>query len=243
MAGAKKSPTKEARSTAKTATAKKATTKKAAVKKAPPKKAAVKKAAVKKASAKKTVVKNGALPKKPRATAIVMVDVSGSVGGQRERLRSDVVALERALAKHYQNLTLRFIAYDFEARDVDLESVISEQGLGTQMSIGYAHCANVVETTEGDVFVLHVSDGDNWSLEDTETALDTLSARILPRICHFVYGQLVADLGDGSHFAELEQRFGTTPSVSLVKISKGGEAAALLSARLKANPADVSAPA
>jgi uncharacterized sporulation protein YeaH/YhbH (DUF444 family) len=245
MAGAKKSPAKKARSAAKRASPKKAPAKKAPAKKAPAKKAPAKKAPAKKAPSEKPPIETAppaaAPAKKPSATAIVMVDVSGSVGGQRERLRADVAGLERALARHYRQLSVRFIAYDFEARDVDLESVIAEQGLGTQMSIGYAHCASVVDAAAGDVFVLHVSDGDNWSLEDTQTALELLSARILPRVKQFVYGQLVSELGDGAHYGALEQRFGNAPNVSLVRIAAGGEAASALAERLKASPADASA--
>jgi hypothetical protein len=194
-------------------------TKKPVAKKAVARKAVAKKAVAKKAAAKvseRPAARVSARPsarskapfaqKRPNALVVVLVDVSGSSGGGRSRLKVDVAAIEQMLARSYEQSEVRFVSYDFEAREVELDDALAEQGFGAQMSVGYAYCAKLVAAAEGEVLVVHFSDGDSWSDEDTAAAMDALEAGIVPRVKGFVYGQFLTETGEGPHLAELERR-------------------------------------
>lgn len=129
-----------------------------------------------------------------RGVIIFIADVSASMDAKKKTLMRRTANLYRALLKrHYPHLEWRFIAHDTVAAEVDEEVFFRlRQGGGTKISSGYHYCQRMVETDyaeeDWNIFVVHYSDGENWSEEDTGTSLRIVTG-LLPVLRSFAFVQ------------------------------------------------------
>lgn len=147
------------------------------------------------------------------AVIIYMMDVSGSMGEeQKEIVRIESFWIDAWLTKQYKGLESRFIIHDATAREVDRETFFhTRESGGTMISTAYKLCAQILDNDypadEWNIYPFQFSDGDNWSLDDTNTCLEILRNRILPRANMFAYGQVESPYGSGQFIKDLQKHF------------------------------------
>ena len=77
------------------------------------------------------------------------------------------------------------------------------------ISTAYKLCAKMIEDdfppSEWNIYLFHFSDGDNWSVDDTEQCIDLLKTQILPKVNLFCYGQVESPYGSGQFIKDLER--------------------------------------
>jgi uncharacterized sporulation protein YeaH/YhbH (DUF444 family) len=150
---------------------------------------------------------------KPDHAALIlyMMDVSGSMGReQKEIVRLVSFWIDTWLRSQYQSLEMRYVVHDAVAKEVDQDTFyrLRESG-GTKISSAYALAADVVERqfppSEWNIYLLHFSDGDNWSGRDTEKCMQILRDRLLPSCNLFCYGQVKSAYGSGQFKKDVDQ--------------------------------------
>jgi len=149
----------------------------------------------------------------PVANAVIvyMMDVSGSMGDeQKEIVRIESFWIDTWLQRQYKGLETRFIIHDAVAREVDRETFFStrESG-GTMISSAYKLCSQIVDadypTSQWNIYPLHFSDGDNWSVDDTLLCVEILKTKLLPVSNVFCYGQVESPYGSGQFIKDLKE--------------------------------------
>jgi uncharacterized sporulation protein YeaH/YhbH (DUF444 family) len=167
----------------------------------------------------------------PQSNAVIiyMMDVSGSMGDeQKEIVRIESFWLDTWLRAQYKGLESRYIIHDATAKEVDQKTFFStrESG-GTMISSAYKLCAQLIEDefppTDWNIYPFHFSDGDNWSVDDTNTCVGLLKQKILPASNLFCYGQVESPYGSGQFLKDLEHHFPAEPRLATSEI-KGKEA-------------------
>jgi uncharacterized protein len=147
------------------------------------------------------------------AVIIYMMDVSGSMGDeQKEIVRIESFWIDAWLTKQYKGLESRFIIHDAVAREVDRETFFhTRESGGTMISTAYKLCAQILDNDypaeEWNIYPFHFSDGDNWSMDDTQTCVEILRNRLLPRSNMFAYGQVESPYGSGQFIKDLREHF------------------------------------
>jgi uncharacterized protein len=142
---------------------------------------------------------------KPRSRAVVFLamDVSGSMDVDRKRMaRLFFYWCVQFLRSRYDRTEIVFVAHTTEAREVTEEEFFSraESG-GTKVSSAF----EVIERAQRDrypaddwnVYVLHVSDGDNFAADNQRTL--ELIARLTQVSSLVGYLEVDPDGGSGSH--------------------------------------------
>src|SRR5512143_1348282 len=126
--------------------------------------------------------KSAPLPQS-NAVIIYMMDVSGSMGDeQKEIVRIESFWLDAWLTKQYKGLESRFIIHDAVAREVDRDTFFhTRESGGTMISSAYKLCAQIISADyppeEWNIYPFHLSDGDNWSMDDTLSCVDLLKTQ------------------------------------------------------------------
>lgn len=158
------------------------------------------------------------------ACIIYMMDVSGSMGEEQKSIaRITSFWINAWIRKHFKGLETRYIIHDTTAKEVSEEDFFrtAESG-GTQISSAYRLCADIMNeeypATEWNIYTFHFSDGDNWSHEDNEKALDIVRKEILPFVSQFAYGQIKSGYGSGDFYNVLQAGMGNEPGMCLSKI-------------------------
>ena len=107
------------------------------------------------------------------AVVIAIMDVSGSMDTDKKYLaRSMLFWMVEFLRKKYDNVEIRFIVHTTEARLVSEDDFFNrgENG-GTKCASGFKLANEIIEaeypSTEWNVYVQYLSDGDDWGPEDT----------------------------------------------------------------------------
>jgi sporulation protein YhbH len=165
--------------------------------------------------------------KKPETNAVIiyMMDVSGSMGDeQKEIVRIESFWLDTWLRSQYQGLDTRYIIHDAVAREVDRETFFhTRESGGTMISSAYKLCADIIAkdypVDEWNIYPFHFSDGDNWSLDDTDVCMNLLRDTILKASNTFCYGQVVSAYGSGQFIKDLREHFGEHDQVVLSEIA------------------------
>jgi uncharacterized sporulation protein YeaH/YhbH (DUF444 family) len=148
----------------------------------------------------------------PQAKAVILflMDVSGSMGAeQKEIARTLSFWINTWLTKQYQGIESRFIIHDSSAKEVDKETFFSttESG-GTMISSAYKLCCDIIDaeypSNEWNIYIIQISDGDNWSSGDTDECINILKTKLLPRINMFGYGQTISKYGSGQFMEDLK---------------------------------------
>ena len=151
------------------------------------------------------------------AVIIYMMDVSGSMGDeQKEIVRMESFWLDTWLRHQYRGLESRYIIHDATAREVDRHTFFhTRESGGTMISSAYKLAWEIVETDyapdDWNVYPFHFSDGDNWSVEDTNRCLALLREHLIPRSNVFCYGQVQSPYGYGQFIKDLRGAFGDQP--------------------------------
>ena len=159
-----------------------------------------------------------------QAVIIYMMDVSGSMGDeQKEIVRIESFWLDTWLRSQYQGIEARYIIHDATAREVDHHTFFhTRESGGTMISSAYNVCLDIMDTdypsSEWNIYPFHFSDGDNWSLDDTQQCLKLLSEEIIPRSNMFSYGQVDSPYGSGQFLKDLQAKFGDEDKVALSEI-------------------------
>ena len=73
-------------------------------------------------------------------------------------------------------------------------------------------------TESWNIYPFHFSDGDNWSVDDTNTCLKLLDEKIVPMANMFAYGQVESPYGSGQFIKDLRERFSDEERVVLSEI-------------------------
>jgi uncharacterized sporulation protein YeaH/YhbH (DUF444 family) len=153
---------------------------------------------------------------RPQSNAVIiyMMDVSGSMGDeQKEIVRVESFWIDTWLQTQYKGLESRYIIHDASARQVDRDVFFStrESG-GTMISSAYKLCNELIEREfdpdQWNVYAFHFSDGDNWSVDDTNECKRLLRDQLLPRLNQFGYGQVESPYGSGQFIKDLRSEFG-----------------------------------
>ncbi len=162
----------------------------------------------------------------PVANAVIvyMMDVSGSMGDeQKEIVRIESFWIDAWLTRQYKGLESRFIIHDATAREVDRDTFFrTRESGGTMISSAYKLCAKMLEdeypSDEWNVYPFHFSDGDNWSMDDTNTCMEILKKQLLPRSNLFAYGQVESPYGSGQFIKDLREHFKSDDRVVVSEI-------------------------
>ena len=162
---------------------------------------------------------------KPEAKAVIiyMMDVSGSMGQeQKDIVRMESFWLDAWLNKQYQGLETRFIIHDAVAKEVDRHTFFNtrESG-GTMISSAYTLCSGIIKAdypvSSWNIYVLHFSDGDNWSEEDNNKTIGIIQNDLLP-VCNMIgYGQVESAGGSGEFGPFLQE---SLPNEERIIVSK-----------------------
>ncbi|MCG8422439.1 MAG: DUF444 family protein [Proteobacteria bacterium] len=167
----------------------------------------------------------------PQSNAVIiyMMDVSGSMGDeQKEIVRIESFWLDTWLRSQYEGIESRYIIHDAMAKEVDRDTFFrTRESGGTMISSAYKLCARIIEEEyppdQWNIYPFHFSDGDNWSVDDTETCVDILRSHMLPVVNMFCYGQVESPYGSGQFIKDLTEHFGDHEKVITSEI-KGKEA-------------------
>lgn len=128
-----------------------------------------------------------------RATMILLMDVSGSMGEFEKMLaKKFFLLLYLFLHKAYKEVDVIFISHTQEAKEVtEQEFFYGQESGGTIVSSGLELVNNIIDEridlTTTNVYVSQASDGDNWS-EDEEISTSLLQ-QILEKVQYFAYIQ------------------------------------------------------
>jgi len=152
----------------------------------------------------------------PVANAVIlyMMDVSGSMGDeQKEIVRIESFWLDTWLRKQYEGVETRFIIHDAVAREVDRDTFFrTRESGGTMISSAYRLAAQIIEDdyppSQWNIYPFHFSDGDNWSVDDTNVCVGLLKDTLLPASNVFCYGQVESPYGSGQFIKDLNEHFG-----------------------------------
>lgn len=164
--------------------------------------------------------------KQPQANAVIlyMMDVSGSMGDeQKEIVRIESFWLNTWLKSQYHGLESRYIIHDATAKEVDEHTFFhTRESGGTMISSAYKLCLKIIEedypASDWNIYPFHFSDGDNWSVEDTNECLRILDQDIVPVSNLFCYGQVDSPYGSGQFIKDLRDRFDVNEKVTLSEI-------------------------
>ncbi len=146
------------------------------------------------------------------AVIIYMMDVSGSMGDeQKEIVRIESFWIDTWLQSQYDGLESRYIIHDATAKEVDRETFFrTRESGGTMISSAYKLCAKLIDDsynpTDWNVYPFHFSDGDNWSVDDTNLCIRLLKEKILPASNIFCYGQVESPYGSGQFLKDLRDK-------------------------------------
>ena len=90
------------------------------------------------------------------------------------------------------------------------------------ISSAYKLCNEIIAaeypSEEWNIYPFHFSDGDNWSMDDTDQCMKLLKESILPVTNIFCYGQVVSAYGSGQFIKDLRENFSGAESVVLSEI-------------------------
>ena len=158
------------------------------------------------------------------ACIIYMMDVSGSMGDeQKEIVRIESFWIDTWLQNQYKGIESVYIIHDAAAREVDSDTFFrTRESGGTMISSAYKLCKEIMVSRyppeQWNVYPFHFSDGDNWSVDDTEECLRLLREDIVPLVNMFGYGQVESPYGSGQFIKDLRQSIGEEENVVLSEI-------------------------
>lgn len=150
---------------------------------------------------------------KSNAVIIYMMDVSGSMGDeQKELVRIESFWIDTWIRSQYKGLEVRYIIHDATAREVDRETFFhTKESGGTIISSAFKLCSEIIQekypSTEWNIYPFHFSDGDNWSVDDTQVCINLLKDELLPASNIFCYGQVDSPYGSGHFLKSLKESF------------------------------------
>lgn len=138
-----------------------------------------------------------------KAAILLAMDVSGSMDADRKRMaRLFFYWCVQFLRRRYDQTEIAFVAHTTEAHEVDEQAFFgrAESG-GTRVSSAFATVGQIQRdrypADDWNVYVLHVSDGDNFSADNKRT-LELV--RGLTGVCSLVgYLEVGAQAGGGGH--------------------------------------------
>jgi hypothetical protein len=137
------------------------------------------------------------------AVIIYMMDVSGSMTqSKKEIVRLTAFWIDTWLRAQYDNVRVRYIIHDAEAREVDQHAFYhTRESGGTVISSAYTLCREIIlrdhSPEEWNIYPFHFSDGENWGREDDAKCARMLRDEILGWCNLFCYGQVKGSYGDG----------------------------------------------
>ena len=151
----------------------------------------------------------------PEAAAVIfyMMDVSGSMSdAQKEIVRIEAFWIDTWLRSQYQDLEVRYIIHDSDAKEVDKETFFhTRESGGTKISSAYKLCLNIIQEEydieEWNIYPFHFSDGDNWSVDDDDRCINILKDELIPISNMFCYGQVHGIYGYGEFLKVLTEAF------------------------------------
>jgi uncharacterized sporulation protein YeaH/YhbH (DUF444 family) len=158
------------------------------------------------------------------AVIIYMMDVSGSMGDeQKEIVRIESFWIDTWLRSQYEGIESVYIIHDATARQVDQDTFFrTRESGGTMISSAYKLCQEIIDAdyapSDWNIYPFHFSDGDNWSVDDTEECLRILKDGVLPQVNLFGYGQVESPYGSGQFIKDLREAFGDEDNVILSEI-------------------------
>jgi uncharacterized sporulation protein YeaH/YhbH (DUF444 family) len=163
---------------------------------------------------------------KPQAQAVIfyLMDVSGSMGDEQKTIvKIETFWINAWLKKHYPKLETRFIIHDAKAQEVDEKTFFNTQESGgTVISSAYDLTKQIIKSEyaldEWNIYMLHFSDGDNWSGDDTQKCIKMLNDEILKVVNLFGYGQVDSRHGSGGFINDLRKGLGSHEKVVLSSI-------------------------
>lgn len=164
------------------------------------------------------------------AVIIYMMDVSGSMGDeQKEIVRIESFWIDTWLQSQYDGLESRYVIHDATAKEVDRETFFrTRESGGTMISSAYKVCAKMIEDEyspqEWNIYPFHFSDGDNWSVDDTNLCVRLLQEQIMPASNIFCYGQVESPYGSGQFIKDLHEKIGKAEEKLITSEIKGREA-------------------
>jgi hypothetical protein len=152
----------------------------------------------------------------PQSNAVIlyMMDVSGSMGDeQKEIVRIESFWIDTWLRSQYQGIESRYIIHDAMAKEVDRDTFFrTRESGGTMISSAYKLCARILDdeypAEQWNIYPFHFSDGDNWSVDDTQSCVEILRDKVLPVANLFCYGQVESPYGSGQFIKDLLEHFG-----------------------------------
>jgi uncharacterized sporulation protein YeaH/YhbH (DUF444 family) len=173
--------------------------------------------------------KEEAIPE-TNAVILYMMDVSGSMGDeQKEIVRIESFWIDTWLQSQYDGLESRYIIHDATAKEVDRNTFFTtrESG-GTMISSAYKLCTKMIEQEysplDWNIYPFHFSDGDNWSVDDTNLCVRLLKEEIMPASNIFCYGQVDSPYGSGQFIKDLKEKVGEEDETLITSEIKGRDA-------------------
>jgi len=152
------------------------------------------------------------------ACIIYMMDVSGSMTDeQKEIVRIEAFWIDTWIKAHYKGIERVYIIHDAVAQEVDEHTFYhTRESGGTKISSAYDLARNIIETryppADWNLYAFHFSDGDNWN-DDIPRCLDILSAKLLPMLNLFGYGQVESPYGSGEFYDYIHELVARHPNL------------------------------
>lgn len=152
--------------------------------------------------------KSPKLKPRPKTNAVIiyMIDVSGSMGDLEKSLaRNTAFWTDAWIDRQYKGTEKCYIIHDSTAKLVDREAFFStrESG-GTMISSAYQLAREQIATRfrpdEWNIYLFHFSDGENWSRQDNNKALQILKEDLLPYVN--LFGFVEVGGRDGGDFKD-----------------------------------------
>jgi uncharacterized protein len=151
----------------------------------------------------------------PESNAVIVLcmDVSGSMGDQqKEMVRVASFWIDTWLRSQYKNLDNVYVVHEAFAKEVDSHTFyhLRESG-GTRISAAYELIDSILESRfppdSWNTYLFHFSDGENGDSRDTETCMEILRDRLLPKLNLFCFGQVRSSYGGGRFKTDIEEAF------------------------------------
>ena|GEM_PF-5689873 len=111
---------------------------------------------------------------KDNAVFILMMDNSGSMGSYERYMAKAMVTWSRLLlGDRYNKVKMEYIVHNTKAESVSEDAFLnSTESGGTIASSTYVRCLEIINSTDyknKDIYVMHISDGDNLTSDNSRT--------------------------------------------------------------------------
>lgn len=167
---------------------------------------------------------------KSNALLIYVMDVSGSMGNKKKTIGKMIKKqTELVLMSKYWKVDTRYVIHTTVANEVDEEEAFSYGNSGgTYISSGLNKVLDIIDEVnvkDTDIYVVHVSDGDNWG-EDNDNTVEAVN-KLSELVSSYSYYEVKSSKYRSTIMTRLEEDCKNKNIIKLTKINSKVEALSL----------------